>query len=120
MILPLKKQVCSLKLAKKLKELGVEQGSFWWWVKVKRFSDKYELEYNPKALSELRCSAYTVAELSILLPCKVTSSKVPKNKLYYYRIEVQKGVWVGIQNRIEVNAKAEMLILLIERGLMKL
>lgn len=27
----LKKQACSPKLAKKLKELGVEQESLWWW-----------------------------------------------------------------------------------------
>lgn len=62
----LEQQVCFLGLAKKLKELGVEQESLWFWVKsivygwmVASKSNVFGLESYP---------AFTVSELGVLLP----------------------------------------------------
>ena len=35
----LENQVCSLELAKKIKQLGVKQDSLWWWMKYQRMPD---------------------------------------------------------------------------------
>jgi len=89
----LKDQVCSLELAKRLKELGIKQESLWWWVKLIRFSN-YELAiYHPEAnlykyqladgsisfslnQIEKEYSAFTVAELGEMLPEFLSSSEL--------------------------------------------
>lgn len=61
--------VCDLKLSKKIKELGVEQESlFYWW----RYCEDVEFELiytKPEEIVEY-FSAFTVAELGMLLPNK--------------------------------------------------
>ena len=79
MTLPLEKQVCSLPLAKRLKELGVEQGSLAYWCnrggEIKGHSYLLWLDeettpgdgyINPQ--TQVLCSAFTVAEVLELLP----------------------------------------------------
>ena len=63
-------QVCSLELAKKLKGLGVEQNSYFSWVKWEdngiTVSKSDDLQGLDKAIAE-RYSAFTIAELGELL-----------------------------------------------------
>jgi len=83
----LKDQVCSLELAKKLKELGVKQESLWWWIKFdKEWQPQYRLSrykdggsYIPEMSTRQTpavqgsYSAFTVAELGGMLPAEVGS-----------------------------------------------
>lgn len=77
----LENQVTSLKLSKKLKELGVKQESLCYWdnkdIKVNGHSPEYdeggyagEYETYPSTAKEIDwlCSAFTVAELGEMLP----------------------------------------------------
>lgn len=66
--MPLEKQVVSLDLAKRLKELGVKQESVWYWVYFDGMSKwivEPDLFYGDKKVE--RYSAFTVVELYALL-----------------------------------------------------
>ena len=73
----LEQQVCSLELAKKLKELGVKQESLWYWNMITKEFKDYEGKspiiaceiYSNSRLWE-NFSAFTVAELGEMLPKK--------------------------------------------------
>jgi hypothetical protein len=132
----LENQVCSLELAKKLKELGVEQESYfeWFWY---RYTDKrWDIAISEKLkghADSLRVSAFTVAELGEMLP---NSIKI-KNQFYYLNIVNGNGVkyidyiTYSEKNRIgtllrgypmdddtEADARAKMLIYLLENNLL--
>ena len=141
----LKDQVCSLKLAKKLKKLGVKQESLFWWEKsIKRaFKGK-----KPKTYSVLKSkkdrtffanyqhySAFTVAELGeklpgyIDLPASIESDYlcITNKTVDYWLIEYQElGIPKAnplkpyVKAKTEANARAKMLIYLIENKLIKL
>lgn len=76
----LEKQVCSLALAKKLKELGVKQDSLFWWHPIPKIlpdsggtvvSNGYDISYAETGRffgSGAKISAFTVAELGEMLP----------------------------------------------------
>ena len=122
----LSKQVISLELAKKLKELGVKQESLWWWIMTNITTSGYDIiskhnkEFqNYQAPYILICATFTVAELGKMLP--------------HYYITLCKGdVWscytanyttdlkylaldhLGIADKSEANARAKMLCWLIE------
>jgi hypothetical protein len=86
-------QVCSLELAKRLKELGVKQKSMFCWFSVGNGSS-YELDYNTYdyLYTEEYISAFTVAELinvlreyldsDIFIPSNVDMVSFLGNKLY--------------------------------------
>ena len=65
----LEDQVCSLELAKKLKELGVKQESlfYWWFVRNDMGDDVFVSDTKPVNGTEY-WSAFTVAELGEMLP----------------------------------------------------
>jgi hypothetical protein len=69
-------QVCSLELSKRLKELGVEQESYFYWYNYNR--ETWKVEPNGQLptfafpLDENCISAFTVAELGEILPNRVT------------------------------------------------
>ncbi len=139
----LEDQVCSLELAKKLKELGVKQESYWYWHFYSMLSDT-----NPPSWQLVSCvtdkkdkySAFTVAELGEILP-----KWIKKEKLHYCLTMdwFGNGVNVNYENRnkvveivekaegkeysnilhtvcdeSEANARAKMLIYLIENKLL--
>lgn len=113
----LEDQVCSLELAKKLKELGVKQeGAFYWIGKLpfdglgKRY---YELERGFLPNDDDVCSAFTVAELGEMLP-PFWMCKEP-NDAYVGRCNREPHV--GAFSEAEFRAK--MLIHLIEKGIVK-
>lgn len=155
----LEKQVCSLELAKKLKELGVKQQSLVYWLniqhcvhtKVKKNEygmDEAELDENGNVIIEKidyrielgsayawdikekdTWSAFTVAELGEILPTKI----IIKGKDFFISMDCEKQVFYQEfhcnedelyppdinDNDNEANARAKMLIHLIENKLME-
>jgi len=83
-MIPIEKQVASLELSKKLKELGVKQESLFWWVELKDdkwgivfktdigFYFKNGAGYRYKDYGNTSFSAFTVAELGEMLPDCIT------------------------------------------------
>lgn len=124
----LESQVCSLELARNLKELGVRQESlFAWYQKGSYFSgDKhYEAEapYVDNNYGEpndfpqkLLCAAFTVAELGEMLPWEigVHFDKWNDQWLYYYGDMDDKPY-----SNTEADARAKCLVYLIEQGIVK-
>jgi hypothetical protein len=71
----LESQVCSLELAKKLKELGLKQNSYYFWKtypdSVINNGEPYLVAYNSRYMTSkgrIEGSAFTVAELGEMLP----------------------------------------------------
>jgi len=115
----LENQVTSLKLSKKLKKLGVKQESLFYWVNGKLFlKDKDDL------VNE-HISAFTASELGERLPMEL-----PEDNDYVFETLCLSGSWVVQYNphlhrkkvfgqvaKTEANARAKMLIYLIENKL---
>ena len=102
----LENQVCSLELSKKLKELGVKQESLWWWANENLFEKE-------KVNTTLCSSAFIAAELGEILP---------DTHFNFYKVSI--GYRFTIENRepverFEANARAKMLIWLIENKKIK-
>ena len=107
----LEKQVVNLKLSKKLKELGVKQGSYWNWCYPNDQSQWYiTTHFTPRCYS-----AYTCAELGEMLP----------EEDWFYKKNITNDNnsewWIAKKNKYdlqiaitEANARAKMLIWLIE------
>lgn len=127
----LEAQVISLELAKRLKELGVKQESLWWW---KDTGAKYVLfSHIFKSKLPQDCSAFTVAELGELLPYKLIQGVIAESPRIYYLYASKCGTDWGCfyamnngQTRLwtkdaptEADARAKMLIYLLEKGLIK-
>lgn len=124
----LESQVVSLELAKRLKELGVPQESLFYWGMISsdnggngnyclfRFgSDEYEM-------CSFTASAFTVAELGEMLPWQ---TGFYKNEAGDWRIAFTthpNEVYTpnNVYGDTEADARAKMLIYLIENGLVKM
>lgn len=110
MILPLEAQVSSLGLSNRLKELGVRQESMLWWYDDCRIvSGRPILEDYP----DRYVSAWTVAELGELLPTFTSSYQNESAELKWW---CGHGEYDQIADT-EANARAKMLIHLIEQDL---
>ncbi len=127
-MMPLGNQVTSLKLSERLKELGVKQYAFWHYAPDENgtFNDLYM-----SGQTTFDISAFSVAELGEMLPARIEGHRL--------RIVKSKGgknhdrAWVvyygdrfpGDDDKIshpmnavgEADARAKMLIYLIEKGL---
>lgn len=134
----LEDQVCSLELSKRLKELGVRQSSLFHW-HIHPITDQYCIGL----IADGNCSgsmkpfsAFTVAELGEILPTKflwidkqqIESSnnvylnirKLPNSwDIYYSDLDDTGFRWEEYSYVSEANARAKMLIYLIEKGLLK-
>lgn len=112
----LEDQVVSLELAKRLKELGVKQNSYFWW----HFGDKeswlntYGPQPNQFAPS---VAAFTVAELGEMLPLNCRTRRSIDEPGFWLIDSL--GVDHFFRDRFEANARAKMLIHLIESGVVK-
>lgn len=108
----LEDQVCSLELAKQLKELGVKQDSYFKW--EERSGGHVEL-FHSKATSCAHeyYSAFTLAELGEMLPAGMSPNK-SENNVYYFTIGEK---LFGCKN--EAKARAKILIYLIENNIIK-
>lgn len=128
----LEKQVCSLKLAKRLKELGVRQESLFYWVRY-QYKDwllEYQtpIHHGEELLSSF--SAFTCSELGEMLPAQLPFTK---NSVF---LEIDKddgGNWElsysepmercfvnPIKAKTEANVRAKMLCHLLENKLIDL
>ena len=111
----LEKQVVSLELAKKLKELGVKQDSHFSWFEMN--TGKFELYHSGLPTSKSKFSAFTVAELGEMLLIQFTILKG-------VQISDPRGRYSRLVKRLyifedEANARAKMLIYLLENDLIK-
>lgn len=125
----LEDQVVSLELAKKLKELGVEQNGYFNHIVVMPDPTGehyfYDIVYNNEDIetcNEIICSAFTVAEFGELLPNEVKVNDLDyfftkMGQLHCYR-NVKGDRLFEIQGtQPEVEARAKMLIYLLENKL---
>ena len=138
-------QVCSLELAKRLKELGVKQDSLFYYrawenplAGIFKESDVneerwriyfYEDKYSKSRDWEI--SSFTVAELGEMLPdllSSLTASGSDKQFIYQKNNGIHGiGYWEGGNKQVfpifssskEADARAQMLIYLLENGLIK-
>lgn len=128
----LKEQVCSLELAKKLKQLGVKQESIFWWGGISNMGiwcDHVKNELPEKEKRFVWYSAFTVAELGEMLPPFVTSEKqlgvaggwfchLDSNPLNLPMIKNPHRHEIDADT--EANARARMLVYLLENKLINL
>ena len=121
----LKEQVCSLELAKELKELGVKQESLFWWDGYTNFEDEIKLEYGKPdfvAGDAMFYSAFTVAELGEMLPRGYMSFHDSIGKWFCEDLDtfIQPGYKeIPDDYNTEAVARAKMLIYLLENKLIK-
>lgn len=138
----LENQVTSLDLSKQLKELGVKQESLFYWTFFKDYSQilytQQEVFKESWKVDPNYCSAFTASELGEMLPQSI-EIKVDKGLDFWYWNANKKpyGGWTielngplqffgdektksYFEEDTEANARAKMLIYLLENKLIKL
>lgn len=126
-------QVCSLELAKKLKELKVKQKSYFWWVNDVRNDSNakgFFIDLKDTKPEHMQCwSAFTVSELSQMLPKKISSDSATQRDHYLiiskfddwhvsYSDPNQPPLFYCIDDNL-ANNLARVLIHILENGLIK-
>lgn len=120
----LEQQVCSLELAKKLKELGVKQESLWVY-------DELGCLITRQSYAKTRTAAFTVAEPGVVLPkeenivCMLFASGrcqyAIEGDVKYQGGGIQSSRWGAagtcISGDTEADARARMLVYLLENKL---
>jgi hypothetical protein len=120
----IEEQCCSLELAKRLKELGVKQESIFCWQpitgdKSKLFPRKFDLNEFRNPSEDDRVAAFTVAELGLMLPYWFDSAKRQANDWVCRVMEINTEKNHYSFSEKEANARAKMLIHLIENNLIE-
>ena len=114
-------QVCSLKLAKKLKKLGVKQDSFWVWAKDgSMFSDgEIGLRPNHGKDDEYIASAFLSGELGEKLPVAIETKKTSNSSWFCGDKSIQdsRNFRVYRAGKTEAEARGKMLAYLIKNKL---
>lgn len=117
-MMPLEKQVCSIELSKRLKELGVPQESAFYWEKSP-YQDGWSLFKNEEEhRMQPNCAAFTVAELGEMLRGRDWSGGIVPSHCWARCHELPEGQRV-FEASSEADARAKMLIYLIEQGIIK-
>lgn len=121
----LEQQVTSLELSKRLKELNLKQESLFCWSEINEFNKIY-YRGNPAFYDPKDYSAYTVAELGEMLPAMVNNKILTIIKYieddyftsydYISSGDHEESFYVQTESN-EANARAKMLIHLIENNL---
>lgn len=134
--MPLEKQVASLELSKRLKELGVKQEGIFAWSTEQRWDQQSPFLYLRKGhTSEDDCkylyTAFTVAELGEMLPRYIFVNGKPNWLTQKWDDD---GLWLnydadrqepgiarpsGNENDTEADSRAKMVIYLLKNGMMK-
>lgn len=131
----LESQVVSLPLAKRLKELGVKQESIFWWLHEPEIND-YTISNSFGSFDvgwEKECAAFTVAELGEMLPDEIKVGRITygltitKEGLDGWRADYLGSEYGepdtafddAFNGQTEAEARAHMLIYLIEKGMVK-
>ena len=126
-------QVCSLELARKLKELDVKQESYFAWLQQGKTADDWsesilmtmhEVKSKSYFVQDGYCSAFSVAELGEMLPMKRISFTKSKDNsclcLFYDYEGVENYPAIPIFKSVtEADARAKLLIHLIESKLIE-
>jgi len=128
----LENQVCSLELSKRLKELGVKQVSLFYWFFL---NGKWYVSDKDREGYREMVSAFTVAELGEMLPNYVSTSNCGggrhSERVDYLVCENQNAreAWIrgtrkeyictDFRDKNEANARAKMLIYLLENELIE-
>ena len=126
----LEDQVCSLELAKRLKELGVKQESIWIWAEYPKsiYPKGYKIILNREDSDIFRTSktwysSFTAAELGVMLPDGFRSGNCSGQFLCMVPSDngtLESTVRLKMFDiKIEADARAKMLIHLIEKGIVK-
>lgn len=146
----LQNQVCSLELSKRLKELGVLQDSLFYWFQFRNESSSIEhwentytdlirkgekRKYNERDYlkDKIYYSAFTAAELGEILPHLLQADTASKKNSHLETLKDIDNRWliayatdeiapprICIIEKNEANARARMLIYLLENKLMEL
>lgn len=107
----LEDQVCSLELAKRLKELGLKQDSYFWWdLSIPGF-----VRVHFKPCSENDISAFSVAELGEMLPLEYKTQR--SREKWWHGIDNTDASMGYTVSGTEADARAKTLIYLIENKL---
>ncbi len=134
----LEDQVCSFELAKRLRKLGVKQESLFWWVpwlreeypknhpvKAVETENFHVGEYNPADFKK-KYAAFTIAELGEMLPITVHTTRFEMGypwQSHYKVLDLTESLSPKLEYKhheaanSEADARAKMLIYLIENGL---
>lgn len=119
----LSKQVTSIEISKRLKELGVKQESYFYWLNPFKYQGFEIIQHYEWARNNHHefYSAFTCSELVMLLPIRVNSGKrkSPKNT-YYCNWDFKKGVHHSENAETLADAMGLMLIYLLENKLLTL
>ena len=115
-------QLSNFELSKRLKELGIEQESLRWWIQFK-IDDKekkwnWSLDQPAGCYVRQKISAFTVAELGEMLP-KGSASSVRKNGKWKCVPPIYNRMPPNQTADTEANARAKMLIYLLEHNLIQ-
>lgn len=130
----LEDQVCSLELANRLKELGVKQKSLFYWDTFKNLNGEHELKYiiprthiaagysNFYTLDNYYdVSAFTVGELGEMFPAGVFPATSKDDTGWYMQVINPIQKWKEMYPcKNEADARAKMLIHLLENKLMEI
>src|SRR3990167_3436279 len=114
----LEQQVTSLELSKKLKELGVKQESLFYWYQAG--NGHIFVAYRDDSFTKGIASAFTASELGEMLPryCEVTfKNRAEDRKKIRWNCD---GNFNETEEATEADARAKMLIYLIENKLLNL
>lgn len=115
----LEQQVCSPELAKRLKELNVKQDSLFYWLELLT-APVIILEKGYTLGIECQYSAFTVAELGAILPDgSYTYNRRNNDWICSCPKNIDGDDWFHSFDNTEANARAKMLIYLIENGLIE-
>lgn len=132
----LEQQVVSLELAQKMKELGFKQESLYYYSELSlkpNGATHWQLGDFKFYTSNNHASAYTVAELGEMLPDNIKvdgnsywyeerKTHISDGEIYYivyYKFEhPTKGDVIAFNGNTEADARAKMLIYLVENNLM--
>ena len=133
-------QVCTIEQAKKLKELGVEQKSLFFWYEDEKLGGVFRSVGMMLNSTEYNYSAFTAAELGVMLPntLPVTDSSLVEHQKFYllrqlfpcedcegYNTDYEAvthdleydGTFFSSKGETEAISRAAMLIYLIENNL---
>ena len=117
----LERQVCSLDLAKRLKELGVKQESYFAWCDCD-LDGEFRIVNFETADGERRISAFSAAELGEMLPQNHVRS-IFYVRTWFVELFPPNAPLAPAEKRIvadtEANARARMLMYLLENDLVK-
>lgn len=112
-------QVCSFELATKLKELGVEQRSYFFWKQKGGLTDIFDHNFKHADIAS-SISAFTVSELGELLPEDEQIMSFKNGDIWFCGFFGKFRRGGNFSAKTEADARAKMLIYLFENKLIEL